>query len=124
MQNKRIKTGIMMNKKIIETCDKNLYKANVSSRNDFVEKAVIFYSGFLNTNENSDYLNMVIHNTLNDSIDLLEEELSRSLFKLSVEINILNSIISSLYEIDPEILNTLKKKSIIEVKNITGKSMF
>ena len=105
---------------IINLCDSNLGNANVNSRNDFIEKAILFYVGYLNGNS-SDYLNDILDKTIKSSIELLEDEIRKTLFKQSVEINMLNHIIATISDLDQETIDLLRKKSIQEVKETSGK---
>ena len=55
MLEQRIKTGLAITQKHLSLCDENLRKAEVSSRNAFVEKAIEYYTGYLNAKQNSMY---------------------------------------------------------------------
>lgn len=120
----RIKTGTMMTHETIKLCDDNLDRANVKSRNDFIEKSVEFYVGYLHKDNNIDYLNKVIDETLKYKIDILEEQLSAVLFKLSVEVSMLMNIIAANNAIDQNTLNALRKKCIDDVRSSIGKVDF
>ncbi len=109
-----------MYKKIIDLCDNNLQNANVQSRNDFIEKAILFYVSYLN-NQKNEYLNEVLSKTLNSNISIIEDRISKALFKQSVEINMLNHIITTISELDQKTIDILRKKSIQEVKETSGK---
>ncbi len=109
---------------IIKLCDDNLKLANVSSRNDFVEESVKFYSSFLNSKDNTNYLNEVIENTFTDKISLLEQDLTKTIFKMSVEISMMMNIIAATNNIDNQTLNDLRNKCIKDVKESSGKISF
>lgn len=47
MLEKRVKTGLAVTPGHLKLCDENLRRARVSSRNDFVEKAIAFYAAHL-----------------------------------------------------------------------------
>ena len=117
---KKIKTGTMLSPRIIKLCDDNLKLANTNSRNDFIEKAILFYVGYLNSN-NNEYLNDVISKTLSSNISILEDRINKTIFKQSVEINMLNNIIATISELDQETIDLLRRKSIQEVKETSGK---
>lgn len=46
-QEKRIKPGLAITQRHIRLCDRHLRAAGVSSRNEFVEKAIECYAGWL-----------------------------------------------------------------------------
>ncbi len=114
----------MMFPHIIELCDDNLKYANVSSRNDFIEEAVKFYASFLNSKDNINFLNEVIENTLNNKLSLLEQDLSKTIFKMSVEISMMMNIIAATHNIDNQTLIDLRNKCIKDVKESSGKISF
>ena len=110
----------MLTRKIINLCDKNIDNANVKSRNDFIENAILFYVSYLNS-ENNQYLDDVLHKTIKSNIELLEDEIRKTLFKQAIEINMLNNIVATISELDQETIDILRKKSIQEVKETSGK---
>ncbi len=67
----------MLLPKIIRLCDKNLKIANVKSRNDFIEKAILFYVGYLSS-DNNVYLNDLLVKTLDSKLSLLEDKISQT----------------------------------------------
>lgn len=111
----------MLSPKTIKLCDSNLRLANTKSRNDFIEKAINHYAGYLNRNENSNYLNKVIDETLRNKINLLEEQLSKVIFKLSVELGMMMQIIAASTDIDEKTLELLRQKSVEDVQETIGK---
>ena len=117
---KKIKTGTMMLPTIIKLCDSNLKIAGVKSRNDFIEKAILFYVDYLKSGDNV-YLNDVLSKTLSSNISILEDEISKTLFNQSVEINMLNNIIATISDLDQETIDLLRNKSVQEVKETSGK---
>jgi len=48
----------------LQLVDDNLRKANVKSRNDFVEKAIEYYAGCLNAEQNREYMGGVLSSDL------------------------------------------------------------
>lgn len=118
---KRIKTGTMLLPYIIQLCDNNLEIANVRSRNRFIEEAIKFYVGYLHKDDNIDYLNTIIDETLKYKIDLLEEQLSTVLFKLSVEVSMLMNIVAASTDIDEKTLELLRQKCTKDVQASIGK---
>lgn len=118
---KKIRTGTMLYPNIIRLCDDNKYYANVKSRNDFIEKAILHYVGYLHRDNNTNYLNKVIDETLNNKINLLEEQLSTVLFKLSVEVSMMMQIIAASTDIDEKTLELLRQKCTKDVQASIGK---
>lgn len=118
---KKIRTGTMLYPKIIRLCDNNINKANVKSRNDFIAKAIEHYAGYLQKDDNINYLNKVIDDTLRSKITLLEQQISNSFFKLAVEVSVLTNIIAITTDIDIDTLKKVRIKSMNDVKRTVGK---
>ena len=47
----RVRKGVYLDEKLIEDCDNMLGAADARSRNEFIEKALKFYLGYLKTNQ-------------------------------------------------------------------------
>ena len=116
----RIKTGTMMFPEIIQLCDDNLELANVKSRNDFIEEAVKFYVSYLNTEQNTSFLNETIESVIKSSIQLTEDRIDKVLFKLTVETSMMMNIIGASFEIDDATLDKLRAKCIKDIKSTIG----
>ncbi|WP_419079718.1 hypothetical protein, partial [Ruthenibacterium lactatiformans] len=54
-QEKRIKPGLAITQRHIRLCDRHLRAAGVSSRNEFVEKAIECYAGWLDVKQNPEF---------------------------------------------------------------------
>jgi len=54
-QEKRIKPGLAITQRHIRLCDGHLRAAGVSSRNEFVEKAIECYAGWLDVKQNPEF---------------------------------------------------------------------
>lgn len=64
-----------------------IYKEdNCGSRSEFIEKAIIFYVGYLSSNDNSQYLPNVVTSTLKSIVAESDNRMSRLIFKLAVEL--------------------------------------
>lgn len=110
----------MLYPKTIQLCDFYTKFTNTSSRNNFIEISVLFYIGYINS-QNNEYQNDFLYKTLESNFFILEDKISKTLFKQSVEINMLNNIIATISELDQETIDVLRKKSIQEVKETSGK---
>ena len=75
---------------------------NCSTRNEFIEKAIRFYSGYLDTESADTYLPRVLADVLEGKLGALGERIGRLLFKLSVDQNLMGNILAAGIEIDPD----------------------
>lgn len=105
---------------IIKMCDENLNKANVRSRNDFIEESIKHYVDYLNRPSDDSYLTEEIVSVINASINLSTEKTNQFLFKLAVELSMLMNIIGAYFDIDTLELEKLREKCINDVKESIG----
>lgn len=102
-----------------------IYKEdNCSSRSEFIEEAIIFYVGYLSSNDNSQYLPNVVTSTLKSIVAESDNRMSRLIFKLAVELAMTMNIIASANEIDRETLTKLRGECVKEVKRLNGSFSF
>lgn len=103
----------------------NIYKEdNCSSRSEFIEKATIFYAGYLSSNDNSQYLPNVVTSTLKSIVAKSDNRMSRLIFKLAVELAMTMNIIASSQDIDKLTLTRLRGECVKEVKRLNGSFSF
>ena len=84
-----------------ELCERD----NCQSQNEFIEKAIRFYVGYLSGNEAGEYLPQALVDAFRATLRDSENHISRLLFKLAVEVDILMHVLASAVEIDPAILH-------------------
>ena len=97
---------------------------NCSTRNEFIEKAIRFYSGYLDTNSADAYLPQVLANVLAGKLGAFGERIGRLLFKLSVDQNLMGNILAAGIEIDPDQLRKTRVRCVKEVKETNGEISF
>lgn len=102
-----------------------LYKNdNCESKSEFIEKAVLFYTGYLSTENSKAYLPNVVTSTFKSIVSERESKQNRMLFKLAVEIAILQNLIALSQDIDPLSLERLRGECVKEVKRLNGSFTF
>lgn len=97
---------------------------NCTSQSEFIEKAILFYAGYLSANENSQYLPNIITSTLKGIVAESDNRMNRMLFKLSVELAITMNILAASSEIDSVSLERLRGECVKEVKRLNGSFSF
>ena len=88
------------------------------------EKAIIFYVGYLSSNDNSQYLPNVVTSTLKSIVAESDNQMSRLIFKLAVELAMTMNIIASSQDIDKMTLTKLRGECVKEVKRLNGSFSF
>lgn len=97
---------------------------NCATQNEYIEKAIRFYTGYLNAENAGAYLPRVLATMLEGKLDMLGSRIGRLLFKLAVECNISNHILAADTDIDVPTYERLRGRSVREVKETNGKISF
>lgn len=104
---------------------RKLYKKdNCSSQSEFIEKAILFYAGYLSAEENKSYLPNVVTSTLKSIVAESDNRQNRMLFKLSVEMAMMMNVIAAIQDIDKISLERLRGECVKEVKRLNGSFSF
>ena len=97
---------------------------NCSVQNEYIEKAIRFYSRYLDTQNAGAYLPRILSDVLEGKLSALGNRMGRLLFKLAVEPNVSSNIIASLADIDLDDMEKLRSRCVREVKQINGEIKF
>ena len=120
----KIRKGFYVEEDLLEQVDSLLQKADVKSRNEFLNQALKFYIGYLTSQKIENYMlstiSSVMHSTVKDS----ENRMARAMYKLAVEISKLSHVIAFSHGVDEEALQRLQAKCSDEVKRINGAVTF
>lgn len=101
------------------------YRAdNCSSRSEFIEKAVLFYAGYLDSNSSEEYVSKMLTSTLKSIIEESDNRIGRLIFKLAVELAMTMNIIAATHDIDDLSLEKLRGECVKEVKKRNGNFSF
>lgn len=90
------------------------------SRNDFIEKAIQHYLGYLTAADSSAHLDKFIAPIIKEIVDKSEYAISKSLYKLAVELNMIGSVVASYEGLDAEDLRLLRSRCEDDVRRIHG----
>ena len=102
-----------------------LYKDdNCKSRSEFIEKAIRVYSGFFSTQNAIEYLPNLVFSTLKSIVAESGNRQNRMMFKLAVEIAIMQNLVALRQDIDPLSLERLRGDCVKEVKRLNGSFSF
>ena len=89
-------------------------------RNDFVERAIAFYTAYLSTQTHTDFLADVFMESISGTVKTSENRLARLLFKIAVEMAKLEQMLATINEMDEETLRRLHIRCVNDVKKING----
>ena len=118
MKKEKVKTGFWIDKELMDSIDVLIPKANVDSRNEYVTKAIKFYNGFLRTERAETYLLSSFSSAIDGTIIGSEARLSRLMYKLSVEVAMLNRIVAYDKDMSEEDIFEIRQNAEEEVKRI------
>ena len=97
---------------------------NCSAHNGYIEKAIRFYSGYLDTKNADSYLPRVLSDVLEGKLGALGSRIGRMLFKLAVELHVSSNFIASNTDTDPDTVEKMRVRCVKEVKQVNGEIKF
>ena len=97
---------------------------NCTFQNEYIEKAILFYSGYLDAQNASAYLPRILSDVLEGKLDALGSRMGRLLFKLAVEQNMTANILASEINAGLDEVEKLRIRCVLEVKQINGEIKF
>lgn len=118
------KIGLHLGNDLLARCDAAMQKTDASSRSEFVRDAIEHYIAVLDMKENSRVLTPALESVIGSKIALTEDRLSRILFKLGVEVAMMNNILAATHNIDADTMESLRRYCTEEVATIGGKYKF
>ena len=125
MENKNGKRiGVYISEELLDQCDAAVEKSGADSRSEFICDAIMHYIAVINMQESSRVLTPALESVIGSKIALTEDRLSRLLFKLGVEIAMMNNILAATHSIDADNMDTLRRYCTEEVATIGGKYKF
>ena len=100
---------------------KNNYRSdNCSTQNEFVEKAIRFYAGYINAREAGAYLPRILAEVLESKLIVFGERIDKLLFKLLVQDAIMANLIAADADVDLQTLESLTGTCIKTISRIHG----
>ena len=120
MEMKNNKITIRLSDETLKKCNEGMDITNCKVRNEFIEKAIEFYSGYVSAEVHSEFLSDVITDSMKGIMKALENRFGRLLFKIAVEMAKLEQMLASINEMDDETIERLHKRCVDEVKKING----
>jgi len=97
---------------------------NCRNQSEFIEKAIHFYVGYISSKDATEFLAPILLSALQSTVENMEDHISRLLFKLAVEINMMMNVLASELDTSPETLEQMRGRCIQEVKKTIGSITF
>ena len=111
------KVPIIFTRDQIESMDNFIKENEGYSRSSFVREAVEYYLGYIDMNENVNYISPLIHQNIKLILSRFEDRMSEMIFKMAVEVcksNILTAYQSELSDQALDYLDRTSKRIVAE----------
>ena len=95
-------------------------KDNCTTKNEYIEKAIRFYTGYLNTQNAASYLPRVLADVLEGKLGALGTRVGKLLFKLAVEQDMIANITAAVNEIPLDDVERLRARCMKEIRQTNG----
>ena len=120
----KLKSTIWLTPSVKDKVEVHYRADNCNSQSEFVEKAIEFYIGYLNTKNAGAFLPEALSAMLTGTLDGFAGRINSLLFKQGVDINLMGQIIAYDTEIDDGEYERLRGKAIRDMKRTNGRISF
>ena len=114
------KFALWLHPETLAKVEKQYRDDDCRSRSEFIEKAILFYAGYLAADNCRDYIPNVIVSTVKGSLDSLENRMANLLFKMAVEESMMMRLLAMDESLTFSELEPLRKWAIQTVRNTDG----
>ena len=124
MDENRHRHTVWIDDDVWDQVESHYQKDNCAKRNEFIAKAIRFYSGYLDAEHADEYLPRILSDVLEGKLNAFGKRMGHLLFKLSVDQNLMGNILAADIEIDPDQLRKARVRCVKEVKETNGEISF
>ena len=108
----------------IDMINNNYKKIHCRSRSQFIDRAVDFYTGYINADDDSYYIPKAILSNLHGIVDMAESRINRMEFRNCVELAMIESILAVTNDINRDDIEKLRGDCVQIVKRTNGNFNF
>ena len=120
MDENRHRHTVWIDDDVWDQVESHYQKDNCAKRNEFIAKAIRFYSGYLDTEHADEYLPRVLADVLEGKLGALGKRMGHLLFKLAVEENLMGNLVAAGMEVDLDTLRKTRVRCVKEVRETNG----
>lgn len=120
MERKRVRFALRMAPETQALVKKMMVQDDCQTQNEFIEKAIRFYAGYVSSQEATEYLPAALVSALRDTIDNSESRTARLLFKLAVEMDMMMNVLAAQMNVPEDDLAKLRGMCVRHVKETKG----
>ena len=120
MPREKVKFALRMSPETQQLVKEMYPRDNCRTQNEFIEKAIRFYSGYVSGQDACEFLPAALTDALRSTVRDSENRTCRLLFKLAVELDMVMNVLAAGMEIPQEDLDRLRGRCVREVKSTNG----
>ena len=124
MASNKIKFPLWLTPECKQVVEDNYRPDQCQSRSEFIEKAILFYCGYLQSEYAGDFLPKILGERLEAILSMFGDRIGKLLLKQAVEQNVCNHILASDTDIDAQTYQQMRGKSYQEVLRTNGQISF
>ena len=120
MPREKIKFALRMSPETQQLVKEMYPRDNCRTQNEFIEKAIRFYSGYVSGRDACEFLPAALTVALRSTVHDSEGRVCRLRFKLAVELDMVMNVLAAGMEIPQEDLDRLRGRCVRDVKSTNG----
>ena len=124
MGENRHRHTVWMDDAVWDQVESHYQKDNCSTKNEYIEKAIQFYSGYLDTEHAEEYLPRILSDVLEGKLGAFGKRMGHLLFKQAVDQDLMANLLASGTNVDLDTVQKLRVRCVKNVKETNGEIDF
>ena len=124
MDENRHRHTVWMDDNVWDQVEAHYQRDNCTTKNEFIEKAIRFYSGYLDTEHAEEYLPRVLSDVLEGKLGAFGKRMGHLLFKQAVDQDLMANLLASDTNVDLDTMQKLRVRCVKNVKETNGEIDF
>ena len=124
MGENRHRHTVWMDDAVWDQVESHYQKDNCSTKNEYIEKAIQFYSGYLDTEHAEEYLPRILSDVLEGKLGAFGKRMGHLLFKQAVDQDLMANLLASDTNVDLDTMQKLRVRCVKNVKETNGEIDF
>ena len=124
MPREKVKFALRISPEVQQLVKDMCPRDNCQSQNEFIEKAIRFYAGYIAGKDSASFMPEALVSALRATVTESEKHICRMLFKLTVELDIMMHVLAAGLSLQTDTLDALRDKCVREVSRTNGQISF
>lgn len=120
----KTRIGVYLDDNILKMCDSNIERFDLKNRSELIEKALMYLMASEDSEITANIITPKMESAIRGAVRDSENHISRIIFKLAVETDMMMNIIAATNEIDKNVLRQLRGMCVEDVKRTYGNISF